>query len=76
MESGSLEPSHVALALLRLAIRRFEAQRSIETPWLDGATTRVPKLFPVADMPTTAPLQTPEREDWHKEAAAMASAAA
>ena len=57
-------------------IRTFEAKRAVETPWLDGATTRVPKLFPVADMPTTTPLQTPEREDWHKEAKAMASAAA
>ena len=56
-------------------IRAFEAKRSVETPWLDGATTRVPKLFPVADMPVTAPLSTPEREDWHKEAASIAASA-
>ena len=50
------------------AIRAFEARRSIETPWLDGATTRVPKLFAVKDMPKITPPATPTTEDWREEA--------
>jgi len=53
------------------AIRTFEAKRSIETPWLDGATTRVPQLFAVKDMPSVAPPATPTPEDWKAEAQQM-----
>jgi 3-isopropylmalate dehydratase len=50
------------------AIRAFEARRSLETPWLDGATTRVPRLFAVSDMPSVEPPATPTVEDWKLEA--------
>ena len=50
-------------------IRAFEAKRSLETPWLDGATTRVPKLFPVKDMPSVEPPATPSPDDYKAEAA-------
>ena len=49
-------------------IRSFETARSERTPWLDGATTRVPKLFPVKDMPLVEPPATPSPEDWQAEA--------
>jgi 3-isopropylmalate dehydratase len=49
-------------------VRTFETQRSKLYPWLDGATTRVPKLSPVEDMPVTAPPVTPGPEEWRKEA--------
>ena len=52
-------------------IRSFEADRSQRFPWLDGATTRVPKVFPVKDMPRVAELATPTPADWRSEAAAM-----
>jgi len=60
------------------AIRTFEAQRSLETPWLDGATTRVPKLFAVAekDMPRVASPATPTPEDWQAEATRLRAATA
>jgi hypothetical protein len=54
-------------------VRAFEAVRSREFPWLDGATTRVPKLFAVTDMPATTPLDTPGPEEWRKEAASLAA---
>ena len=59
------------------AIRKFEAKRSKETPWLDGATTRVPQLFPVAQhlMPSVMPPQTPTQSDWKEEAQRIAQAA-
>ena len=50
------------------AIRTFEERRSVETPWLDGATTRVPHLFAVKDMPTITPPATPTSDDWANEA--------
>jgi len=49
-------------------IRAFEKQRSLDSPWLDGATTRVPQLFAVADMPAVTPPATPTGDDWKKEA--------
>ena len=56
-------------------IRAFEAQRSVDSPWLDGATTRVPKLFPVKDMPAVEPPMTPTTDDWKMEAAQRAASA-
>eukprot|EP00325_Prymnesiales_sp_UTEX-LB-985_P003790 CAMPEP_0174697238 /NCGR_PEP_ID=MMETSP1094-20130205/3152_1 /TAXON_ID=156173 /ORGANISM="Chrysochromulina brevifilum, Strain UTEX LB 985" /LENGTH=798 /DNA_ID=CAMNT_0015894177 /DNA_START=13 /DNA_END=2409 /DNA_ORIENTATION=+ len=55
-------------------IRTFEARRSKETPWLDGATTRVPRLFAVRDMPSIEPPATPTTEDWKQEAQQMRQA--
>ena len=52
-------------------IRSFETERSRRFPWLDGATTRAPKAFPVKDMPRVAELATPAPADWRSEAAAM-----
>lgn len=49
------------------AIRAFETERSIRYPWLDGATTRVPKLFAVKDMPAQRALDTPTPEEWRAE---------
>jgi len=49
-------------------IRHFEGRRSVATPWLDGATTRVPQLFAVADMPAIKPPATPTIDDWKAEA--------
>jgi len=52
------------------AIRGFESERSERYPWLDGATTRVPRLSAVRGMPTTTPshlLETPSPEEWRKE---------
>jgi len=55
------------------SIRAFEAARSKSFPWLDGATTRVPRLFPVRDMPLTPELSTPSTEDWRAEAKARSA---
>merc|ERR1711904_236371 len=55
-------------------IRAFEAMRSKTYPWLDGATTRVPKLFPVKDLEervSSGELDgsaTPGPEQWRAEA--------
>ena len=54
-------------------IRAFEAVRSERFPWLDGATTRVPRLFPVREMPLTPELKTPSPDDWRKEAQSWAA---
>merc|ERR1719183_3317974 len=41
----------IGLTMQKLGeIRAFEAERSKLSPWLDGATTRVPRLFPVASL--------------------------
>ena len=62
------------------AISAFEQRRSEETPWLDGATTRVPKLFPVSNdelgMPVNPELNTPDTADWAAEAQGKRAAAA
>uniref|UniRef100_A0A7S3S5Z7 3-isopropylmalate dehydratase n=1 Tax=Emiliania huxleyi TaxID=2903 RepID=A0A7S3S5Z7_EMIHU len=60
------------------SIRAFETQRSELYPWLDGATTRVPRLFPVKDMPTETTshtLETPSPEQWRAEVRARRRAA-
>jgi len=60
------------------SIRTFETQRSELYPWLDGATTRVPRLFPVKDMPTETTshtLETPSPEQWRAEVRARRRAA-
>ena len=47
----------IGLSLQKIdAIRAFETARSERFPWLDGATTRVPKLFAVDEkfMPASA----------------------
>ena len=52
------------------SIRSFEAARSERYPWLDGATTRVPRLFAAKDMPSTTPshsLATPTPDEWRAE---------
>ena len=52
------------------AIKTFETERSERYPWLDGATTRVPRLSAVQGMPTNTPshlLATPSPEEWRKE---------
>ena len=54
-------------------IRAFAAVRSERFPWLDGATTRVPRLFPVREMPITPELKTPSPDDWRKEAQSWAA---
>jgi len=42
----------IGLTLQKMeTIRTFEAERSRRYPWLDGATTRVPKLFAAAGQP-------------------------
>ena len=61
------------------AIRTFEAARSERYPWLDGATTRVPRLFPVSaeHMPegtTSHALVTPTPEEWRSEVRARRAA--
>ena len=59
-------------------IRTFEAARSQLYPWLDGATTRVPRLFPVNDMPsetTSHTLETPTPDVWRAEVRARRAAA-
>lgn len=58
-------------------IRLFETNRSAETPWLDGATTRVPKLFMVKDInPVAVAPATPSPEDWRAEAQLLRAATA
>jgi 3-isopropylmalate dehydratase len=53
------------------AIRSFEGERSARYPWLDGATTRVPRLFAVnsQSMPESPShrLATPSPEEWRAE---------
>ena len=58
-----------------------EAARSERYPWLDGATTRVPRLSAVreADMPSNTPshqLSTPTAEEWRAEVRARRAAKA
>ena len=60
-------------------IRAFELVRSAHFPWLDGATTRVPKLFKVNEegAPGEAmfpELDTPTPEQWRAEVKARWSA--
>ena len=60
-------------------IREFEAARSERYPWLDGATTRVPRLSAVkeSDMPSNTPshqLATPTAEEWRAEVRARRAA--
>jgi 3-isopropylmalate dehydratase len=63
-------------------IRAFEAMRSKLYPWLDGATTRVPKLFPVKSLEAQIsageldPSDTPGPDQWQEEARAMRRATA
>ena len=59
------------------SIRAFEAARSERYPWLDGATTRVPRLFAAKDMPSTTPshsLATPTPDEWRAEVRARRAA--
>ena len=61
------------------AIRRFEAARSEMYPWLDGATTRVPRLFAMSaeNMPENTPshnLNTPTPDEWREEVRARRAA--
>jgi len=61
------------------AIRAFEGARSDLYPWLDGATTRVPRLFPVkeSEMPSDTSshaLSTPTPEEWRTEVRARRAA--
>merc|ERR1719221_1496818 len=69
----------IGLTMAKLEpIRAFEAARSELYPWLDGATTRVPRLFPVKDMPTETSshtLVTPTPEEWRAEVRARRQAA-
>ena len=61
----------IGLTMLKMdAIRDFETKRSKLYPWLDGATTRVPRLSAVKDMPSETPshqLATPTAEEWRNE---------
>jgi len=67
----------IGLTMQKMAeIRAFEATRSRNFPWLDGATTRVPKLFPVKDMPAIPELATPSPADWQAESGVLRAAAA
>ena len=67
---------HIGLTLQKMdTIRDFEAKRSAAAPWLDGATTRVPKIWPVAGMPRYE-LATPSQDDWAEEGKRLRSAAA
>merc|ERR1719487_2249417 len=65
----------IGLTMQKLGeIRAFEAERSKLYPWLDGATTRVPRLFPVASLEARISAgeleqsSTPGPEQWHAEA--------
>ncbi|KAL1523292.1 hypothetical protein AB1Y20_018241 [Prymnesium parvum] len=52
------------------SIRAFETARSKLYPWLDGATTRVPRLFPVKHIKSDTSshkLTTPSPEEWREE---------
>jgi 3-isopropylmalate dehydratase len=69
----------IGLTLQKMdAIRTFEAARSELYPWLDGATTRVPRLAPVVKgMPaetTSHNLATPTPEEWRNEVRARRAA--
>ena len=72
---ASTQPACTPWPVLLLTVRcclPLQAVRSEHFPWLDGATTRVPKLFAVqeADMPTDTPshrLETPTPEQWRAE---------
>ena len=58
-------------------IRSFEVARSDMYPWLDGATTRVPRLSAVKGMPEQTPshqLSTPTAEEWRAEVRARRAA--
>ena len=67
---------HIGLTLQKMdTVRDFEAKRSAAAPWLDGATTRVPKIWPVAGMPRYE-LATPSQDDWAEEGKCLRSAAA
>jgi 3-isopropylmalate dehydratase len=63
-------------------IRTFEAMRSKLYPWLDGATTRVPRLFPVASLEARISAgeleqsSTPGPEQWHAEARTLKKSSA
>eukprot|EP00322_Chrysochromulina_rotalis_P009530 CAMPEP_0115854132 /NCGR_PEP_ID=MMETSP0287-20121206/13864_1 /TAXON_ID=412157 /ORGANISM="Chrysochromulina rotalis, Strain UIO044" /LENGTH=780 /DNA_ID=CAMNT_0003308235 /DNA_START=63 /DNA_END=2405 /DNA_ORIENTATION=+ len=62
------------------AIRSFEVERSARYPWLDGATTRVPRLFAVKESemaPGTSShnLDTPTPEQWRAEVRSRRAAA-
>jgi len=61
----------IGLTLQKMeAIRSFETERSERYPWLDGATTRVPRLSAVRNMPDSTPshqLATPTPDEWRKE---------
>lgn len=62
---------HIGLTLQNIDdIRAFERKRSELYPWLDGATTRVPKMFPVQGMHQIE-LSTPTFEDWALESQRM-----
>jgi len=68
----------IGLTMAKLdQIREFEASRSILYPWLDGATTRVPRLSAVKGMPEHTPshrLSTPTAEEWRAEVRARRAA--
>jgi len=69
----------IGLTLQKMeAIRTFEAARSELYPWLDGATTRVPRLAPVVKgMPSQTSshnLATPTPEEWRNEVRARRAA--
>lgn len=61
----------IGLTLLKMdAIRSFEAERSELYPWLDGATTRVPRLFTANNISEEAANNTlagPTPEQWRAE---------
>ena len=51
-------------------IRHFETHRSDLYPWLDGATTRVPRISAARGMPDRTPshqLATPTPDEWRSE---------
>ena len=61
----------IGLSMLKMdQIRAFETERSERYPWLDGATTRVPRLSAARGMPDQTPshqLATPTPEEWREE---------
>jgi 3-isopropylmalate dehydratase len=70
----------IGLTMQKLGeVRAFEAERSKLYPWLDGATTRVPRLFPVASLEARIhevdQSATPGPEQWQAEARSLAAAA-
>merc|ERR1719424_2127703 len=68
----------IGLTMLKMEqIRSFETERSELYPWLDGATTRVPRLSAVKDMPDQTPshqLSTPTAAEWRAEVRARRAA--